>query len=173
MIKQIKPLLLLLFVVVSLNSMAQDDSTAYQLQRVKINTLLAQRSAKFGQYEQSLNARTGIFGFQTKNDIKNSNEILRQIALNDNNIFRELKVLMEYKDVQVQQVQNTALINNDRIQRYMLAIKKLQDKNQQLKQEAEKQQGQTRIWQYVTAFLVLLLLSAVYILWMKIKKIRR
>lgn len=156
-----------------MTSMAQDDSTAYQLQRVKINTLLAQRSAKFGQYEQSLNARTGIFGFQTKNDIKNSNEILRQIALNDNNIFRELKILMEYKDVQVQQVQNTALINNDRIQRYMLAIKKLQDKNEQLKQEAEKQQGKIHIWQYVTAFLALVLISSVYVLWMKINKLRK
>ncbi len=51
---------------------------------------------------------------QTKKDIKNSNEILRQITLHDNKIFRELKVLMEYKEMQVQQVQSTAQENNER-----------------------------------------------------------
>ena len=67
MIKKI----LLLFVLTSatiLNSNAQDTS-AYQLQRAKINALLAERSAKFGQYDKSLTTKTGIFGFQTKKDI--------------------------------------------------------------------------------------------------------
>ena len=109
---------------------AQTDTSAYETQRAKINALLAERSSRFGQYEQSLNERTGIFGFQTKQDIRNSNEILRQITLNDNTIFRELKVLLDYKDLQVQQVKSSVTDNTERLNSYMAAIKKLQDQNQ-------------------------------------------
>lgn len=130
----IKFLLLLLGMSYGINVMAsQTDTSAYQTQRLKINGLLAERSAKFGQYELSLAARTGIFGLQTKDDIRNSSEILRQVILSDNNIFRELKILMNYKDQEVQQVQNNANAAKIRMQGYMLAIKKLRDQNDQLK----------------------------------------
>lgn len=112
---------------------AQTDTSAYQTQRLKINSLLAERSSKFGQYDLSLSARTGIFGLQTKNDLRNSNDILREIILNDNNIFRELKILMNYKDQEVQQVQSNAATTNKRIEAYMQTIKRLQDQNDQLK----------------------------------------
>ncbi|MET1055215.1 MAG: hypothetical protein ABWY16_07890 [Pedobacter sp.] len=141
---------LLLFLLISggLNAMAlQNDTSAYQFQRLKINGLLAERSAKFGQYDLSLNARTGIFGLQTKNDLRNSNEILRGIILSDNNIFRELKILMNYKDQEVQQVQSNASNTNKRIEGYMLTIKKLQQQNDELKaktaQVAEKKDTNT------------------------------
>jgi len=120
-----------------LNVKAQDTS-AYEIQRAKINALLADRSSKFGQYDESLNARTGIFGFQTKRDIKNSNEILRQIALNDNEIFRELKVLLDYKDIQYQQVQTSANATSDRIMGYKKAIKDLQETNANLTSTVNK-----------------------------------
>src|SRR6476661_8903049 len=47
---------------------AQEDTSAYEAQRRKINQLLADRSAKFGQYDESLSRRTGIFGLKTKKD---------------------------------------------------------------------------------------------------------
>ena len=127
----------LLFISVQLNGLAQ-DSSAYELQRSKINALLAERSSKFGQYDESLNTRTGIFGFQTKRDIRNSNEILRQIALNDNTIFKELKVLLEYKDLQMQEVKTVSTTNDERIQNYRRTIKALQDQNQKLSITLEK-----------------------------------
>jgi len=108
------------------------DSSAYELQRNKINAMLAERSARFGQYEESLNARTGIFGFQTKRDIKNSNEILRQIAINDNNIFTELKVLLDYKDLQFQEVKSNVDHSQLRIDSYKKTIRDLQVKNEEL-----------------------------------------
>lgn len=106
------------------------DTSAYENQRLKINALLAERSTKFGQYDESLNAKTGIFGFQTKRDIRNSNEILRQIALNDNDIFKELKVLLDFKDLQVQQAKSTSSTSTESIQNYRRTIKTLQDQNQ-------------------------------------------
>jgi len=114
------------------------DTTAYQAQRLKVNALLAQRSAKFGQYDQSLTQHTGIFGFQSKQDVKNSNEILRQIVINDNNIFKELKILMDYKELIVQQVKRDASSSNSRLQNYQATIRKLQEENERLQ---KAQQG--------------------------------
>jgi hypothetical protein len=115
----------------------QPDTSAYQTQRLKVNALLSQRSAKFGQYDQSLNRKTGIFGFQTKSDVRNSNEILRQIVLNDNNIFKELKILMEYKDQEVIAAKNSASEINSRMLNYMQSIKKLQKENERIKSETK------------------------------------
>ncbi|MET3115101.1 hypothetical protein AAKU52_002844 [Pedobacter sp. CG_S7] len=168
-----KYLLLILLMSFSVATMAQADSTAYQLQRNKVNALLVQRSSKFGQYQQSLSSRTGIFGMQTKKDIKNSNEILRQITLNDNKIFREIKVLMEYKEMQVQKVQNTAVASNERIQQYMLAVKKLQDNNEALKQRAEKAESKQTTTYYIIACLVLALLATLLILTSKLRKLKK
>ncbi|MGF1925742.1 MAG: hypothetical protein ACQUHE_16315 [Bacteroidia bacterium] len=161
-------LLLLLFMGTAISSFAQDNS-AYELQRAKINALLAERSSKFGQYDESLNTRTGIFGFQTKRDIKNSNEILRQIALNDNAIFKELKVLLDYKDLQMQEVKTVATTSDERIINYRRTIKGLQDQNQKLSQELEKSdQGKD------LSFLLLILLFLVnaFLVFIIIKKNR-
>lgn len=156
-------LLLLLAGFFSLNAAAiRVDTSAYQLQRLKINALLAERSARFGQYDQSLDARTGIFGFQTKRDIKNSNEILRQIVLNDNNVFKELKVLMDYKDQEVKNVIITSNTSNGRIQSYMLSIKKLQDQNQNLKTEIRKIENGKSFYYWVIGFLGLLIVGMVW-----------
>jgi hypothetical protein len=168
----IKYLLLFLLMGFSAVAMAQADSTAYQLQRNKVNALLAQRSARFGQYQQSLNQRTGIFGMQTKKDIKHSNDILRQITLHDNKIFRELKILMEYKEMQVQQVQSTAQANSEKVQRFMLAIKKLKEQNQELNLRAEQAENRLMYTYYAAGGLALLLLIIIFVLAGKISKIK-
>src|SRR5438874_12358680 len=76
---------------------SNSDSLAYQLQRTKINQMLEVRRQKFGQYDQSLAKHTGIFGLQTKKDIRRSNDILMDIVKTDDDIFRELKILMDYR----------------------------------------------------------------------------
>ena len=162
-----------IFLVCLCFSASAQDITAYQLQRNKVNSMLSQRSAKFGQYQKSLNSRTGIFGMQTKKDVKNSNDILRQITLHDNLIFRELKVLMQYKEMQVQQVQNTAEVNSERIQRYTLAIKKLQDRNLVLKAQVADQERNQKVSYAIIAALAILLVVSFIIMSAKLKKIRR
>jgi hypothetical protein len=160
--------LFLYFTALSFIAAAQADTSGYEAQRSKINALLAERSVKFGQYEQSLNERSGIFGFQTKNDIKNSNEILRQIALNDNNIFKELKVLLDYKDFQVQQVQTAASANSERLKSYMASIKKLQDQNQILRKQIEEKEKEGSGSYVLLILLVLLITAAGYFAYYKI-----
>ena len=165
----VKNIIFLLLLSYSFAVKGQSDTSAYQTQRLKINDLLSQRSLKFGQYEQSLNERTGIFGFQTKDDIRKSNEILREITLNDNNIFRELKVLMDYKDLQVKEVQTNISSNKERLQSYMMAIKKLQDQNQLLREQAAKQESATDFAWYIITFLVLVLAGGSYFFYRKLK----
>ncbi len=82
----------------------QSDSLAYQLQRKKINSMLAVRAQKFGRYDESLDKHTGIFGLQTKKDIRRSNEILMDIVKTDNEIYRQLKILLDYRTFQQTQV---------------------------------------------------------------------
>ncbi|TWR26070.1 hypothetical protein FPZ42_10590 [Mucilaginibacter achroorhodeus] len=77
------------------------DSVVYVQQRNKINAMLADRRAKFGQYDTSLTKRSGIFGMQTKGDVKRSNEILMDIAETDDEIFTELKKLFDYNNNQL------------------------------------------------------------------------
>lgn len=165
-----KSFFILLFFI-SFNAVAfQTDTSAYQTQRLRINTLLAERSAKFGQYDESLKSRTGIFGFQRKKDIRNSNEILRQIVLDDNSVFKELKVLMDYKDLEVKQVKTNVVETNSRVQNYMLAIKKLQDQNQELKNEAGELKNGKR---FAYSLVILLMLSVIAVAWYFLKKLKR
>src|ERR1700710_330540 len=95
-----------IFLFLSISAFAQvnSDSLAYQLQRKKINEMLAQRTLKFGQYDASLSMHTGIFGFQTKKDIRRSNDILMDIVKTDNDIYKELKILLDYRVFQQSQV---------------------------------------------------------------------
>lgn len=156
-----KNLLLLFLLLAYFPVMAfRADTTAYQTQRLKVNALLKQRSARFSQYDQSLDSRTGIFGMQTKEDIKKSNEILRQIVLNDNNIFKELKILMDYKDQELSSSQDELNRINRDISSYKNSIKKLQDENQQ-RNAAEESTGGNLAW-YIVALLGISLLISIF-----------
>ena len=163
-----KAILFTLLIIVSLTEVTfAQDSTAYELQRNKINSLLAERSAKFGQYEESLSARTGIFGFQTKKDIKNSNEILRQIALNDNAIFTELKVLLDYKDLQFQQVKSNVDHNELRIDSYKRTIRDLQVKNEELLDYNKKTDKNASYLQFLLALFIISTVVCIIIIYRK------
>ena len=163
-----KYIYLLLLLFLQIQAKAQQDTSTYAAQRVKVNALLAERSEKFGQYDESLNQRTGIFGWQTKKDIKNSNEILREVVLTDNNIFKELKILMEYKDLQNQQKVAVADHSQERIEGYMKTIKKLQDQNEILQKESN--QNSFGMSTYIIILLILILVAVFFFYNNKIQK---
>jgi len=147
---------------------AQNDSSAYQTQRVKINKLLDQRSERFGQYENSLGTRSGIFGLKTKRDMQTSNDILRQIVLTDNDIFSELKVLLDYKDLEKSEVLTRAETVEGRIEKYQSTITRLQQENQKLLTEAENYIiYQDKLLKYLIILSIALVLSAFYIFRLK------
>jgi hypothetical protein len=83
----------------------KSDSTAYQVQRKKIDAMLNIRKLKFGQYEESLSKHSGIFGLQTKKDIRRSNDILIDIIKTDDQIFTQIKILLDYRAFEQSQIQ--------------------------------------------------------------------
>jgi len=102
------------------------DTLAYEIQRQKVNKLLNERSQRFGEYNQSLQKKTGIFGLKTKKDMQASIDILKDIVLTDNHIFKETKVLVDYKDLEKTSITAQAEESEDRIDGYVKTISKLQ-----------------------------------------------
>lgn len=152
------------------------DSLAYQNQRKKINDMLAARSTKFGQYSASLSQHSGIFGMQTKKDIRRSNDILMDIVKTDNDILQETKVLLtlknnqlDYRTFQQQTIQTKVKETEDNSLAYMATINKLRDRNDKFQsdaQKAEKSVSQMKFWLIIS--LILFIITS--ILWLTSKK---
>ena len=143
---------------------SNSDSLAYHLQRKKINSMLAQRAQKFGQYDESLKKHTGIFGFQTKKDIRRSNEILMDIVKTDNDIYRELKILLEYRIFQQTQVQSRSKETEQSTLGYMNTINKLRTQIDVLKADAEEQQRQDEKTRKILIIAVLALSALIFLM---------
>jgi hypothetical protein len=141
------------------------DSAAYQLQRAKINQMLDVRRQKFGQYDESLKQHTGIFGLQTKKDIRRSNDILMDIVKTDDDLFREIKVLMDYRVSQQEQVQTKSTETENYNIGFMTTINRLRQQIDLLKQEAQKEkEHQTHLLRIAIAVFVLMLGSILYLI---------
>jgi len=143
---------------------AGNDSVAYQLQRTKINAMLIVRTQKFGQYDQSLSRHTGIFGLQTKKDIRRSNDILMDIVRTDDAIYKELKILFEYSNFQQTQVQSHFRETEDNNLGFMITINKLRLQNDQLKAEAEKQRQKHDKTRHLYIIVLILIIASIFFL---------
>jgi hypothetical protein len=168
--KKIILLVLFFFLVTGAYAQPNSDSVAYQAQRSKINSMLALRKQKFGQYDQSLSMHTGIFGLQTKKDIRRSNDILNDIVKTDDDIFAQLKILLDYRAFQQTQVQSHSAETDNTNIGFMNAINALRAQNDKLKHDAaaaaEKQQKTTQTALAIIVGLIviiLLLLRAKYV----------
>ncbi|HZX57464.1 MAG TPA: hypothetical protein VFE54_02020 [Mucilaginibacter sp.] len=144
------------------------DSLAYQLQRLKINNMLDARRRKFGQYDESLRKHTGIFGLQTKKDIRRSNDILMDINRTDDNIFLQIKILLSYRTFQQQEAQTKSAQAENYSLAYMNTINRLREQIDKMKQEAvtAKQEQESKLRTYVILF-VLMLGSILFLLFTK------
>jgi cobalamin biosynthesis Mg chelatase CobN len=128
---------LLSFLFADVYAQANTDSIAYQAQRKKINSMLAVRTQKFGQYDNSLSEHTGIFGLQTKKDIRRSNDILMDIVKTDNDIYKQLKILLDYRTFQQTQVQDKSKETENTSLGFMYTINKLQAQVEKLKKQQD------------------------------------
>lgn len=162
---------LFFFLYAGVYAQAGSDSLAYQLQRKKINGMLAQRAQKFGQYDQSLKMHTGIFGLQTKKDIKRSQGILMDIIRTDNAVYRELKILLEFRTYQQSQVQSHYKQADNSNTGFMTTINKLRQDNDRLKAEvADHQHQQARTKNIFIIIFVLMLASILFLVSRKNKR---
>jgi hypothetical protein len=162
---------LLCFVAASVFAQANADSVAYQRQRAKINAMLAVRGQKFGQYDKSLSEHTGIFGLQTKKDIRRSNDILMDIVKTDNDIYRELKILLEYRTFQQSQVQDQSKETEQTATESMYTISRLQD--QLVKVKKENEANATLLDKESLNFKIIVFILVIIILFLLRNQIRR
>lgn len=140
------------------------DSLAYQAERTKINAMLARRKAKFGQYDESLRLHTGIFGMQTKKDIQRSNDILMDIVKTDDSIYRQLKILFEYRVFQQTQIQKHTQQAESSNLGFMTTINKLRKQVDWLKADNKKQQQHYQRMQNIFIIVLIVLLALVILL---------
>jgi hypothetical protein len=155
------------------NTYAQinSDSIAYQLQRKKINSMLAVRAQKFGKYDQSLSQHTGIFGLQTKKDIRRSNDILMDIVKTDNAIYKQLKILLDYRTFQQTQVADKSKEIETTNLHYMNTINVLRRQNEKLTKEATEMllqhEKSSRNFSVIITFM---LAALIWLLWSNYKR---
>jgi hypothetical protein len=155
-----------LLILCNLFTYAQNvDSLTYELQRKKVNTLLNERSQRFGQYTASLEKRTGIFGLQTKKDIRHSNEILMQIVTTDNHIFKELKILFDYRIAEQERVESLSEEAESRNMAYMNTINKLRNQLDELKKENQSNSSDNGIIHYLYWTVIMVLIAIIIFLY--------
>ena len=164
--------LLLMFGLQTL-AFGQSDSLAYQLQRKKINGMLDARSSKFGEFTESLQSRTGIFGLKTKRDMQKSIDILKQIILTDNQILKETKTLLDYKTFEQQQAITQTVETGNRNLAYMRTINKLQNELEQQRKLLEETKDESRFYQVSSILLLIICLIGGLFTFGKILKKRR
>lgn len=151
------------------------DSLTFEAQREKVNKLLEDRSQRFGEYDESLEKKTGVFGlFKTKTDMQKSIDILRKIVLNDNNIFLETRKLLDLKDAQSERYQRLASEYDQQVSAYMKTITKLQNENDKLRAEIGQLENTDRGSGIQLYFAILVILGLVFLLitlnWKSIQK---
>jgi hypothetical protein len=152
-------LIVLSSISTSLFAFQNADSLTYELQRNKINSMLNARSEKFGQYDQSLTSRTGIFGLKTKRDMQNSINILTEIIQTDNEILKETKTLLDYKNYQQEKVVSQSKESESRSLAYMRTLNKLQTENEKVNAQISEYKKDKRFYQVIAFALGLTILG--------------
>ena len=92
--------------------------------------------------------------------------------MNNNNIFKELKVLMDYKDLENQKKVAVADNSQERIENYMLTIKKLQDQNEKLSSDLSKKNS-GGLSTYFIIFLILIMAGGFYFFNKKLQRYKK
>lgn len=162
----------ILLLSVTATAQHSSDSIAYQQQRKKINLMLAERTKKFGLYDESLTRHTGIFGLQTKKDIRRSNDILMDMVKTDNDIYKELKILLEFRAFQQKQVQTKSKEAESSSLGYMTTINTLRSQNEALRRRADKEETEHEKTRN-TLVLVIIGICVVIIIWILFRPRKR
>ena len=126
--------------------------------------MLEQRHLKFGQYDESLKKHTGIFGLQTKKDIRRSNDILMDITRTDEAIFEQIKILLNYRTFQQQQAQVKTAQTQDYALGYMTTINRLRDQIDKLKQDEVAEKNHHANLVRVLVIIAVLMLASILLL---------
>ncbi|WP_148917564.1 hypothetical protein [Sphingobacterium phlebotomi] len=147
------------------------DSLNFAQQRERVNNLLQERSKRFGEFDHSLQQKTGVFGiFKRKKDMQKSIDILREIVLTDNNIFLETKKLLDIKGGENDRNENLATEYNKQVSGYMHTITKLQTENEKLRTQIHDLETKQRNRHTTILFLIIVILALSFALYLGFKR---
>ena len=150
-----------------------DTSSAFEDQRQRVNNLLDARNQKFGEYDVSLQQKTGIFGlFKSKNDMQKSIDILKEIVITDNNIFVETRKLLALKDSEKERFQQLANTYDQQVTAYMKTISKLEAENDKLRDNIKNLQEQDHNSSKYLYLFVLLIIGLIITIFYQHKKFK-
>jgi len=109
---------------------------------------------------------------QTKKDIRKSNDILMDIVHSDEDIFREIKVLLDYRTIQQQQVQTHSVEAENSNLGFMNTINRLRQQVDQLKQDALTQQKQQEKTERMHIIVFVLMFGSILYLLMRKRAVK-
>lgn len=157
-----------LLIISSAGISAQEkDSIDFEQQRDRVNQLIEERSKRFGDFDNSIKQKTGVFGiFKTKKDMQKSIDILKSIVIADNKILLETKKLVALKENDQDRL--TRIVNeyDMQITAYMATISKLQEENEKLSSQLTTTKDHSHRWNFLN-YLLLSLLIVVLFLYLK------
>src|SRR4051812_42022945 len=96
MIKKGIVLITSILLIIQVSYVKADNQTA--VARKELFDLLTQRETVFSQYNERMKKKSGIFGFRTKNDMRESHEKLSEIIEIDNKIINSLNRVIDYRN---------------------------------------------------------------------------
>lgn len=165
-------LLLILASILSTKANIQVDTSSYEEQRKRVNSLLDARAKKFGDLDQSFNKKSGIFGLvKSKKDMQKSINILQEIVKYDNLIFIETRKLLAIKDNHAIKYKQLAKEYDEQVTAYMKTISKLQMENETLRKQIANNQTDQNSSKRIFIFLtIIFLLLAFFIFKTKLSK---
>lgn len=175
-----KQLLLLLFFYFGMlhTSTSQTDLNAdsinFEQQRERVNNLLEKRSRRFGDFDNSLRQKTGVFGiFKRKKDMQRSIDILREIVLTDNTILLETKKLLYIKGNESDRNENLAATYDKQLSGYMHTVMKLQTENEKLRNQIRNIEERQRNSHIIILLLTIILLALCVAFYLRLQQHKR
>lgn len=157
----------ILIFCLSINTFSFAQRTTQEIEtRKRLSELVSERRERFEQFQTAIENKTGIFGNQTKKDLREANDILMDVVKTDNRIILELQRLLDYKSYEKTSENYSSGANEAKLQQYLVAIDNLNNKNQSLQHEVlrlEKKQQRTLILLWIVGIGSLLLLLFQYL----------
>lgn len=155
--------IVIILAMLAASGLQAKESNESDKSKERLTILLKERTSKFDRYSVSITQRSGIFGNQTKKDLRQVNEILMDITQTDNVIFKELKRLLDYKDYEKgSAIQNFGAYDVEKT-RYVAAIDTLNKQLEILKENKKNLQRQNSITGFFTLLLGIITLLLLYL----------
>ena len=136
------------------------DADTSGFYRKELQQLLQARQEKFASYSKSLEQRSGIFGNKTKNDIKESNQVLINLVKTDNHIIEVLNRVVDFRNYEKVTMNYDIIENKHHLKNLLQAtdtlskqVTVLTDSNSKLKSKNKKIMGLV----YFLSFILILL----------------